>query len=158
MAITARLTTSQVAKRATINDPLGAARRYARAMSLPVSLEALHERVESAPDPTFLVTLGADGRPHVVSVIARFDGDRLVAGAGRQTSANVTTSPAVTLLWPEATDGYSLIVDGTAEVLPGDDPRLTVTPTTAVLHRRAGTPGEGPGCIAVVPAASTTPS
>ena len=75
-----------------------------------------------------------------------WDDDRLVAGAGRSTSANATARPLVSMLWPPyEPDGYSLIVDGEAS-LDGD--RLLLAPGRAVLHR----PKAGPGmdCVTVL--------
>jgi len=48
----------------------------------------------------------------------------------------------VTLLWPPSEpDGYSLIVDGQAEISEANDEtaRLGVVPTRALLHREADT-------------------
>lgn len=48
----------------------------------------------------------------------------------------------MTLAWPPRTaDGYSLFVDGTAEVRSaGEDAVVTVSPSRAVLHRPAPAP------------------
>jgi hypothetical protein len=59
------------------------------------------------------------------------------------------------LLWPpREPGGYSLIVDGRAEVTDADDSddgtaRLLVVPTRALLHRNAdpSTPGSATGCL-----------
>jgi hypothetical protein len=65
----------------------------------------------------------------------------LVADVGRRTAANASARPAVSLLYPVRADGdYSLIVDGIAAVQTGDEPRLRLTPTKAVLHRPAAAP------------------
>lgn len=92
-----------------------------------------------------LVTVGESGAPHIVSVLVDARDERLTAGAGSTTSANVERNPSVTLLWaaPAGKD-YSLIVDGTAKV---EGETLTVEPTKAVLHRVAGATGDGPSCI-----------
>ena len=104
------------------------------------------ERLAEYGPHAHLVTVGEGGAPHVVSVlVSSAGGDRLVAGAGRTTAANVDRNPAVTLLWAApAGNDYSLIVDGVAKV-EGDS--LTVEPTTAVLHRVATAVGDGPSCI-----------
>jgi hypothetical protein len=58
-----------------------------------------------------------------------------VGPLGRRTLANAAERPAVTLLWPPVEpEGYSLIVDGTAEM---SDDGVLVSPTRAVLHRAA---------------------
>jgi hypothetical protein len=117
-------------------------------MSVPVELGELRERLEEYGPIAFLVTTGDGGRPHVVSVSVSLDGERLVAGAGRTTSANVAATPTVSLLWPARDGGaYCLIVDGDAEV---DGDRVRVEPTRAVLHRLADAAGEGPSCITVL--------
>ena len=120
-------------------------------MSVPVGLERLHEEIGRYGRHAHLVSVGDDGRPHVVSVLLAPDAgaDRLVAGAGRTTSANVAANPSVTLLWaaPPGED-YSLIVDGTATVA-GD--RIAVRPTAAVRHRVATATADGPSCVTVLP-------
>lgn len=100
----------------------------------------------------YLVTVSPEtGRPHVVSVTVLWDGDALVTGAGTRTAANVGEGADVSLVWsPPAGDAYSLIVDGPAEVVDGEDgPLVSVRPAGSVLHRLAGAMGEGPGCIPV---------
>ena len=100
----------------------------------------------------FLLTVAVDRRPHVVSVTIGWEHDELLAGAGRTTSANVAGHPSVSLLWPPpAGGGYSLIVDGTAEVQERDTAAVVVIrPSRAVLHRVANADGDGPSCIAVL--------
>jgi hypothetical protein len=117
-------------------------------VSIPVSLERVRD--ELGPyGPPFLLTVNADGRPHAVAVEAGWDGDVLVARAGRRTAANAADRPAVALLWPPfEAGGYSVILDGQAEVVAiGDDASVRVVPTKAVLHRAASTPAEpGQAC------------
>ncbi len=63
------------------------------------------------------------------------DGVLLVRGPGRGSLRNAGTRAAVTLLFPPLeVPGYTLLVDGTAEVA-GDD--LHVRPVGAVLHKPA---------------------
>ena len=118
-------------------------------MSIPVALPELAAAIEGFPTAPYLLTAGADGRPHAVSVVPVWRGAALVCGAGRRTASNIATQPAVSLLWPPANTGdYSLIVDATAVV---DDNGLIITPTSAVLHRSAKPAGEpaaadGGGC------------
>src|SRR4051794_7704811 len=125
------------------------------AVSIPVELTALVERVEEYGQVAYLVTVGPDAVPHVVSVTVTWadaDGGGLLVGAGRHTSANVAVNPTVTLLWPAPPGGaYGLIVDGAATVHgEGADAKLAIAPTAAVLHRTpAGDPGE-PSCITVL--------
>src|SRR5690606_3230615 len=77
-----------------------------------------------------------DGRVKAVTVepvVA--EGVLEVVGPGRGTVGNIEANPTITPLFPPAAErGYTLLVDGTAEV-SGDDVR--VTPASAVLHRPA---------------------
>lgn len=121
-------------------------------MSVTVALHELRERVAEFGPVAFLVTVAADRRPHVVSVNIGWEHDELLAGAGRTTSANVEGHPGVSLLWPPpAGGGYSLIVDGTAEVHERDATAVAlIRPSRAVLHRVANADGDGPSCITVL--------
>ena len=119
-------------------------------MSVAVAIEALTEKVAEFGPTLYLVTVGADGRAHVVSVRGRIDAALVRVSAGRTSRANVGVNPSVTLLWPAPAGGpYSLIVDG--EVNPGDgaEGELVVRPTRAVLHRVADAPADLPNCVAV---------
>lgn len=120
-------------------------------MSVTVELSALAERLEDFGPVAYLVSVDDDGRPHVVAVEPVLDGDRILAGAGRRTAANLAERAACTLLWPApAGSGYGLLVDGVAEVV-GDpvDRRLVVRPTGAVLHRTPAGDPSSPSCVAV---------
>lgn len=123
-------------------------------MSLPVSLDGLREEVARFGATPYVVTVGEGGAPHVVSVSAGWDGDRLASPVGAGTAANAATRSQVTLLWlPYEPGGYSLIVDGAAEV---DGGVLRVAPTKAVLHRQAqaglepGAEASGSECISLL--------
>ena len=117
-------------------------------MSVPVDLGDLRDKVAEHGPVAFLVTVGDDGAPHVVSASVDLDGDVLRAGCGRTTGANATRSPSVTVLWPALAGAeYCLLVDGTAAVADGS---IAVTPVRAVLHRVADAPGDGPTCVTVV--------
>lgn len=116
-------------------------------MSVAVDLAALADRVAEFGDRAYLVTVGDDG-PHVVSVQVSLSDGHLGLRVGRGTAANLTARPAATVLWPPGPGGeYSLIVDGEA-VAPVELGPVRVRPTTAVLHRVAGT-GDGPACLPV---------
>lgn len=93
----------------------------------------------------YLCTVSDDGRPHLVALrpvpvgagaAQRF---RFAAGTGRA-AKNAAVRPEVTLVFPPVADGdgFSLVVDGTAELAdaPGDA-FVDVRPTWAVLHRPA---------------------
>jgi hypothetical protein len=110
-------------------------------VSIAVAIDDLAEAVARF-DFAYLVTIGDDGRPHVVAVSPQVrDAGVVVGELGRKTRANLAARPAVTLVWPpRSADEHSLIVDGSAE-LDGDT--LTVTVSRAVLHRPAPAPAPG---------------
>jgi Pyridoxamine 5'-phosphate oxidase len=116
-------------------------------MSVAVDLAGLSKRIAEYGPAAFLVTVGDDG-PHVVSVAVAPGESALLAVTGRRTRANVAARPGVTLLWPAHPGGaYSLLVDGTATVLDGDDGTVAIEPTSGVLHRVADAAGSGPTCL-----------
>jgi hypothetical protein len=120
-------------------------------MSIPVGLEKLRAEAERYGAAPFLLTVSDDGRPHSVSVAARWEDGTLVAAVGRRTAANVAKRRLVSLLWPPLeAGGYSLIVDGDGTVEgEGEDARVVVRPTRGVLHRPAASPDAAPeGCSA----------
>ena len=92
----------------------------------------------------YLLTVSDDERTHLLALrpTVRGDGDdrvlRFDAGGGRA-CRNASARPHVSLVFPpgEHSDGMSLVVDGTAAV---DGPMVDVTPTWAVLHRKAPPP------------------
>lgn len=98
----------------------------------------------------YLITVGDDYRSHTVTVEPELRGETLEVGLiGGRTQQNLVRRRDVTLLWPPAeAGGYSLIVDGTAEVSEaGDAVRLGVAPTRALLHRDADSPDAAKGCL-----------
>ncbi|MCC6847697.1 MAG: pyridoxamine 5'-phosphate oxidase family protein [Deltaproteobacteria bacterium] len=117
-------------------------------MSIPVSLEGLRTAVAERGGGAYLLTVADDVRPHAVHVALGWEGDRLVTEVGAASARNVAARPAVSLLYPAAEPGgYSLIVDGTAVVAPGEGKRrVSVAPTKAVLHRPAATPDPTAAC------------
>lgn len=114
-------------------------------MSKPVPLDDLADAIAEHP-PGYLVTVGADGHVKAVTVEPRVeDGVVVVDGPGKGSTANIADRPAVTLILPPAQPrGFTLLVDGTAEVVDGPDGRALITPTTAVLHRPARHADGGP--------------
>src|SRR5207344_2322150 len=110
------------------------------AMSLPVDLDALRDRIAEFGKAAFLVTVNEQGTAHVVSAVLRYDGDRLVVPIGRRTRANIERVPEVTLLWSPGPDpAYCMIADATVVSVADDEAEATVEPHSAVLHRVAGT-------------------
>jgi hypothetical protein len=116
----------------------------------------------------FAMTVTAEARPHVAPVqVTRTDGDVLevLLLPGSRTERNAAVNSTVCLHWPgtDATDGYSLIVDGEASLdRRPHDTVLRVMPSKAVLHK-LGAPGEqtnacGHDCVGVdLPALPRTP-
>ena len=104
----------------------------------------------------YLVTVDDGYRVHTVTVEPKLRGGMLEVGLiGGRTRKNVETRSAVTLLWPPFDPaGYSLIVDGQAEIgeaanSDSDAAALRVTPKRALLHRNAdpNNPGSAAGCL-----------
>lgn len=106
-----------------------------RTMSIVVDLAELARALSR--HPTAYLLLSGDERPHVGEVEARMEpgSTSVVLGHSGRTARRVLGErPAVTLLLPPyETDGYSLVVDGTA-TLVGEE--IHVLPSHAVLHRR----------------------
>ncbi|MDG5486599.1 pyridoxamine 5'-phosphate oxidase family protein [Mycolicibacterium gadium] len=104
-------------------------------MSVKVDLDKL---ADALADFSFgyLITVGDDFRAHTVAVEPVLtEGVFEVGQMGSGTRRNADEHPDVTVIWPPAEPGgYMLIVDGRAVVT---DDRVTVTPTKAILHRRA---------------------
>ena len=118
------------------------------AMSIKVDLASLDAALGEY-GYAYLLTTGADAKPHAVAVTpVLVDGVFRIGEPGRRTGANAQVHPIVSLVYPPATPGgYSLIVDGEAEL---DGSELRVRPTSGVLHRPATAehPATNPGCEA----------
>jgi hypothetical protein len=110
----------------------------------------------------YLITVDDGYRVHTVTVEPRLrelpdgpDGPKALIDVGLiggRTRENLADRRDVTLLWPPPEPGgYSLIVDGTAELTDADDEaaRLGVVPTRALLHREADadSPEAAKGCL-----------
>ena len=114
-------------------------------MSIPVDVADLAEALEDY-GYAYLLTVRDDQRPHVVAVTPSWDRQELAMPVGRGTAKNAAARASVTLCYPPAEPGgYSLIVDGTAEV---ENDVVRIRPTTAVRHRPApeGFAGSPTGC------------
>ena len=128
-------------------------------MSVPVSLDALRSALAERASSAYVLTVSDEGRPHAVHAAVHWEGDALIANVGRRSATNATARPdAISLLFPSRSDDdYSLIVDGTAAVTPGEEQwRLAVTPAKAVLHRPAPAPDPdaspcGADCVPILP-------
>jgi hypothetical protein len=93
----------------------------------------------------FVMSVTPESKPHLGPVQPSFDGTRfeVLLLPGSRTERNARVNPVVCLHWPgsAATGGYSLIVDGEAEVDAREhETALVVTPVKAVLHK-LGEPG-----------------
>jgi hypothetical protein len=110
----------------------------------------------------YLITVDDDYRVHTVTVEPRLrdlpdgpDGPGAIVDVGLiggRTRTNLAQRSDVTLLWPPPEPGgYSLIVDGSAQVSDAgaDTARLGVVPTRALLHRDADpdSPEAAKGCL-----------
>lgn len=109
-------------------------------MSATVDLDRLADAL-SDYGFAYLITVGDDYRAHTTSVTPVLgDGVIDVGAVGRHTRANLARRSDATLVWPpQEPGGYSLIVDGHAEVPEDADPTggLRIVPTAALLHRLA---------------------
>ena len=102
-------------------------------MSIAVPLEELPAKIGEHPF-CYLVTSGEE-RPHLLAVTPTVVEAGLRCETGHSSRANVVRNPLVVLVFPPAeAGGFSMIVDGEAEV-NGDG--VVVAPTWAVLHRPA---------------------
>ena len=118
-------------------------------MSVAVDIAALDERLAEYGERAYLVTVGDDTTPHVVSVEVELVGEHLVVRVGNRTAANLADRVAATLLWPPPPGGtYSMLVDVTATAPVAAGP-LALRPDTGVLHRVAGLAGDGPTCAPI---------
>jgi hypothetical protein len=110
-------------------------------MSIPVDVADLAQALTDF-GAGYLLTVGSDGAVKVVTVEPTVqDGAVVVADASKGTLANLAANHRATLVFPPPLPkGFTLLVDGTAEVV-GDDVR--VTPSGAVLHR-PGSHADGP--------------
>ncbi len=117
-----------------------------------VDLEKLATALPDYPF-AYLITVDDGYRVHTVTVEPQLRGSSLDVGLiGGGTRENLAHRSDVTLLWPPAEPGgYSLIVDGRAEVTVADAEtvRLAVVPTRALLHRDADpdSPNAAKGCL-----------
>jgi hypothetical protein len=99
----------------------------------------------------YLVTVDDGYRVHTVTVEPQLREAVLDVGLiGGRTRENLAQRSDVTLLWPpREPGGYSLIVDGRAEVAESDSEtvQLEVVPTRALLHRDADSADAAKGCL-----------
>lgn len=107
---------------------------YSAAMSIAVPIDELAGRLAEYPW-CFVLTVGADGRQHVMSVQPTFVNGVITADVGRSSRANAAVNPDVVLVFPPSDPAeFSLIVDAVAE---STDMLFSLSPRRAVLHRPA---------------------
>jgi Pyridoxamine 5'-phosphate oxidase len=96
-----------------------------------------------------LVTVDADGSPHVGTVEVRLGPAGLEIAVGPSTRANIRANPSVSLSWLRDGDDYQLIVDGIAVVVDDSGPdglhAAEIAVRSGILHRLAGRT-EGASC------------
>jgi hypothetical protein len=117
------------------------------AVSIPVEIPDLGEAL-AGYGPGYLVTTGADLRPHIAQLEFVLHEATLHCHAGRRSCANAALNPSVAMVWPPLEPGgYSLIADGTVGSHPVGDgaDRLAIHVTRAVLHRPAPPVQPAPG-------------
>lgn len=103
-------------------------------MSIVVPLDELDDALVAHPWG-YLVTVTEDGRSRILAVPTDYVEGCLRCTTGRSARDNVVHHPDVTMVFPPADgEGFSLIVDGVAEL---HAEVLAVRPTWAVLHRPA---------------------
>lgn len=99
----------------------------------------------------YLITVDDGYRVHTVTVEPALREAVIDVGPiGGRTRKNLGQRRDVTLLWPpREPGGYSLIVDGEAELSDPDSEtaHLGVVPTRALLHREAESPAAARGCL-----------
>lgn len=117
-----------------------------------VDLERLAAALGDFPF-AYLLTVDDDYHAHTVTVepVLR-EGVLDVGLIGGRTTKNLAKRSDATLLWPpREPGGYSLIVDGRAEVTQASDEtvQLEILPTRALLHRNADpdSPAAAKGCL-----------
>lgn len=115
-------------------------------MSVSVPLPELAEELGRRSMPAYVMTSTGAKAPHASAAFLRFDGRVLIAGCGDTMAGNLATQPSASVIVPpDEPDGYTLIVDATAEIVDGDVREVHLTPTKAVLHR-PGVAADGSAC------------
>lgn len=117
-------------------------------MSIPVAVEAPSEAAARYRPEAFLLTTGADGRPHATHIVVEIDG----ACSAAVSVVGPLETPRSSRWCPSSghranKEGYSLIVDG--EILiehAEDEPVGTITATAAVPHRPLNAVAEDAAC------------
>lgn len=104
-------------------------------MSIAVDHGRLAATIEDY-GPGYLLTVSPDAAIKAVMVEpVTANGTIVIEAPGNSSVRNIGHNPTVTVLFPPTEPkGFSLLVDGTAHA---DGDTVTITPTSAVLHRPA---------------------
>lgn len=107
-------------------------------MSSEVDFARLAEKLVGY-DHAYLITVDAENRPHPVPVTPVLRAGTVYIGAlgGRRSRTNLARTAEVTVLWPPPSPGgYTVIVDGTAQVSEtGEAAQVSICASRAVLIR-----------------------
>lgn len=134
-------------------------------MSIPVELADLRSKTAEYTW-AYLLTVRSDATPHLVSLSPQWSeltgsgsgsGPAILLSVSPGTARNAAAGATVTLCYPPLDhDGYSLIIDGTADAdvghsgvdVPDGKQLIGFSPTGAVLHRSAasGFASSATGC------------
>lgn len=112
-------------------------------MSKVTTFEQVRAGIAHYGDLAILVTIGDDGRPHVVTSLVDIDGEQLVVGVGARSRVNLEQRPVATLVWnPAPDDEYLLIVDTSLDTIDEADgrgvARVVLRVEGGIQHRLAG--------------------
>ncbi len=109
-------------------------------MSIAVPPEELAATAKDHGPSAFVLTVGDDRRARVLHVPVSIDVKGVIrTRVGRRTAQSALARPKVSVLWMPASDGYSLIADGIAELdgEPRPNTPLKISVSWAVKHRPA---------------------
>ena len=125
---------------------------YADPMARPIELVDVAAQMVVFGDLATLVTVTADARPHVGTVLVSVGSTGLAVRVGGRTRDHIQHHPAVSLVWLRDGIDYQLIVDGVAVVVgdAGGDGLFAVDIDVqhGIMHRVAGRT-DGPTCRAL---------
>lgn len=107
-------------------------------MSIPVEVDQIATEMERFGTAAYVLTVRDDATPHIAHVSLTVVDGTLRCAASRTAARNVVDRPTMSVLWPPfEPNGYSMIVDATAQV---DGETMILTPSKGVLHRPAEAP------------------
>jgi hypothetical protein len=119
-------------------------------MASPIDPSQLRRHLADYGPLATVITVSADGQPHVGTSMVELEGDIAKIQVGPGTAGHLQENTAVCLTWsPPDGDLYQLIVDGVAsDVRPlGDVFQVEVTVVGGIRHLVAGAPTTVPTCL-----------